>query len=171
MKKNLYESTQYFDIDEQTMCFELKGRVAESHELCMVSKNFWHIVSKFAWYKSKSGYAFTYIEGSRVQLHRFIYTLILGESIPEGFFIDHIDSNKLNNSNSNLRLATPQENSFNKSSKSGTKGIKKNGNKYVATITKDGKTITIPNIPTEEQAKETYNMMAEELFGVFAKYN
>lgn len=45
--------------------------------------------------------------------------------IPEGYYIDHIDGNPLNDSLDNLRLALPKENSRNmKAPKSNTSGLK-----------------------------------------------
>lgn len=43
-------------------------------------------------------------------LHRVIYTAVYGE-IPNGYQVNHIDENTLNNSISNLNLMTPKENS------------------------------------------------------------
>ena len=45
----------------------------------------------------------------QVRLHRFIWECHKGE-IPEGFVINHIDGNKINNKLSNLELVTPKEN-------------------------------------------------------------
>ena len=71
-----------------------------------------------------------------------------------------------------MRLATPQENSFNKSTETNKKGVKRiSDSNFSATITKNGTKHEIKNIPTEKQAAEIYNMMAEELFGSFAAYN
>lgn len=45
--------------------------------------------------------------------------------IPDGYYIDHIDGNPLNDDLSNLRLALPKENSWNmKTPKSNTTGLK-----------------------------------------------
>ena len=137
----------------------------------MVSMNKWPEVSRYQWYLGKAGYPMCY-ELGKMQLHRFVYTYIFGQYPPSNLYVDHIDRNKLNNTDENLRLATPQENSFNKSSKSNTKGVKKiSDDNFTASITKNGIKHEIKNIPTEKQAAEIYNMMAEELFGEFAAFN
>jgi hypothetical protein len=158
-------------INDGVVYFELKGRATTEGVKAMVSQSKWAAVSKYAWYLGKSGYVTCY-ELGKISLHRFIYTLILKERPPKGFCIDHIDRNPLNNTDQNLRLATPQENSFNKSSTTNTKGVKKisEGN-YTASIVKDGQKHEIKGIPTAEQAANVYNMMAEDLFGVFAAKN
>ena len=158
-----------FYIFDDIVFFALKGSAANTYAMVSVDK--WPVVSKYDWYLSKSGYPMSYQIG-KMQLHRYVYTHILNESLPQKFYVDHIDRNKLNNTNNNLRLATPQENSFNKSSTSNKKGVRKvSENNYTASITKDGKRHEIKNIPTESQAAEMYNIMAEELFGVFASVN
>ena len=43
-------------------------------------------------------------------VHRLLYETYVGE-IPQGYQIDHIDGNKLNNSLENLEAVTPKENS------------------------------------------------------------
>ena len=160
-----------FYIFDDVVYFGLRGRGRIEGIYAMVSSNKWQYVSRYEWYLGKAGYPLCYQLG-KMQLHRFIYTYILGESPPEKFYVDHIDRNKLNNTDNNLRLATPQENSFNKSTKSNKKGVKKiSENNFTATVTKDGIRHEIKNIPTEQQAAEVYNLMAEELFGTFAAFN
>lgn len=165
------EITHNFYIMDDIVYFSLKGRAVDYDVLASVSSNKWHLVSKYNWYLGKAGYPVCY-ELGMMQLHRFIYTDIFGQIIPSNLYVDHIDHNKLNNIDSNLRLATPQENSFNKSTASNKKGVKKiSENNYTATIMKDGNKHEIKNIKTSEQAAEIYNMMAEELFGIFASPN
>ena len=165
------ESRNDFFIIDDVVYFALKGRAKLDSLYTYVSLNKWKHVSKYDWYLAKSGYPMCYKLG-KIKLHRFIFTIILGQNPPSDLYVDHIDRNKLNNTDFNLRLATPQENSFNKSSKTNSKGIKKisEGN-YTANITKNGIKHEIKNITTEKQAAETYNLMAEELFGSFAAPN
>lgn len=163
-------SYDYF-INDDIVYFELHGRGKIKGIRAMVSLDKWPVVCKYKWYLSKTGYVYCF-NMNRIHLHRFIYFLILGEKPYDGFYIDHIDRNPLNNTDENLRLATPQENSFNKSTKSNTKGVRKiSENNYTASITKDGIKREIKNIQSEKQAAEIYNMMAEELFGDFASKN
>ena len=169
-KKSQIAEQDYYIMDD-TVHFALKGRASKDGLFAMISLNKWSSVSKYNWYLGKTGYPTCY-ELGMVQLHRFVYTITFGQPIPSIFYVDHIDRNKLNNTDSNLRLATPQENSFNKSTTNNKKGVKKisEGN-YTTCIVKNGTKHEIKNIPTEQQAAEIYNLMAEELFGNFAAPN
>lgn len=71
------------------------------------------------WYISKNGYAFGYsVEtGKVVWLHRVVMKL-RGYDLKPGLQVDHIDRDRLNNVESNLRLATPSQNSLNRRIKS-----------------------------------------------------
>lgn len=161
---------EHFIIDD-VVYFGLRGRAVKDGINAMVSLNKWPMVQQYQWYLGKAGYPLCYDLGA-LQLHRFVYTFVLGEEPPTGFCVDHIDHNKLNNTDFNLRLATPQQNAWNKSTSSNTKGVKKvsEGN-YTATVVRDGVKHEIKGIATEQQAAETYNLMAEELFGSFAALN
>jgi len=168
IKKTKIIVHNFFIVDD-VVYFELKGRAIGIY--AMVTHDKWPLVSKYEWYLGKTGYAVCYQLG-KIQLHRFVFTHIFGQCPPSNMYVDHIDRNKLNNTNSNLRLATPQENSFNKSTKTNKKGVKKiSENNFTACITKNGTKHEIKNISTEKKAAEIYNMMAEELFGTFAAFN
>ena len=63
-------------------------------------------------------------EGKVYKAHRVVYTLLNGP-IPEGFEVDHADTNWLNNLRGNLRLATRPEQEANKGvRKDNTAGVK-----------------------------------------------
>lgn len=166
----LPESKDFFIVDEMVY-FILNGRAKKDGIYAIVSLNKWPYVSKHRWYLGKAGYPICY-ELHKMQLHRFVYMCILEQYPPSEIYIDHIDRNKLNNTDGNLRMATPQENSFNKSTKTNLKGVRKiSKDNYTAIVTKNGKKHEIKNIPNEKQVAEIYNLMAEELFGEFAAYN
>lgn len=161
-------NTEFFPLDDH-IYFKLKGRGKDMYAI--VSKGKWPYVSKYEWYLGKAGYPLCY-KLSKMPLHRFVFYLTLQQQIPSEYYIDHIDRNKLNNTDENLRMATPQENSFNKSTKSNLKGVKKiSETNYSAVVTKNGTKHEIKNIPTAEQAASIYNLMAEELFGEYAAMN
>ena len=88
-------------------------------------------------------------------------------------YIDHIDNNGFNNSISNLRWATSQENSHNaklsQRNSSGVKGVSfdKKENKWRAQIQIDGIKIHIGYYLTLEKAKEARIARANIAFGAF----
>jgi hypothetical protein len=93
--------------------------------------------------------------------------------------IDHIDGHPANNAITNLRLATPQQNSYNKHKKLTPqttniyKGITYNKEKgqWLAHISKDWKTYYLGSFGFAEEAALAYDQAAVKLFGEFACLN
>lgn len=75
----------------------------------------------------KNGYYILKFKTKQYKVHRILWILYNQKSIPDDYFIDHIDGNTTNNSKDNLRLVTSSENMYNrkinKNSKLGLKGI------------------------------------------------
>ncbi len=174
------------DIKENEYLIQLCGAHPESQYKCAkISLNKLHHVIDYKWYLGKDGYPFAYIKGARVPLHRYIWyintgcwkTSVIESNEIKKMYIDHINRNKLDSTDENLRLSTPAENSYNKTSKNSIIDpitneplhhikLKKTG--YEITITKNGKNSKINKIASLEEAKQIYNMMASELFGEYA---
>lgn len=154
---------------------KLIGDHAEKDNIhTIIDTKFLPIILDYQWYYGKNGYAINY-KMINFPLHQMIFNLHLGEKQPEGFYIDHINRDKLDNRIANLRLATPQENSFNRTISGNStlpRGVKINkNNKYSVSLTKDGKKFKVKDINTSEEAAIIYNEIARELFGEFAVLN
>lgn len=96
--------------------------------------------------------------------HRIIYVMHFGR-IPDGMQVDHRDGNTLNNRIDNLRVATNQQNNFNKGeySKRRTrkeglpKGVQRcGGKKFYARIKVSYKMINLGGFQTPEEAERAY---------------
>ncbi len=124
-------------------------------------------VIPYKWYLGKDGYPFAYINGGRVPLHRYIWFCKSGVYRNDGLYVDHVNRDKLDARDSNLRLATPAENSYNKSG-SELHHIKQKSDGYEVSVSKDNRVIRIGKIQSLTDAKEIYNLIAEDLFGEFA---
>lgn len=108
-----------------------------------------------------------------VHMHRLILERKLSTSITKGYFADHIDGDGLNNRRSNLRLATPAENTrhrrMQRNNISGYRGVHfttKSG-KWRAQIGFNGGIKVLGDFNTPEEANRAYLVAAEELFGDF----
>jgi len=125
-------------------------------------------VSNYIWYLGKNGYPMTYINGCRIQLHRYIHWL--NNKYWTNLYVDHINRDKLDATDSNLREATPAQNSYNKTFTNPNHNIKhnKSTNTYEVCIYKNKIKHNINNIQSIEEAKSIYKLMAEELYGNFA---
>ena len=120
-------------------------------------------------------YVLNLCNGGKVKMHK-IHQLVCKTFIPNidnKKCIDHIDSNRLNNTISNLRWASHQENQYNrllnKNSTSGIKGVSflKNRNKWECYIKINYKKINLGLFSNIEDAKLARQLKASELFGEF----
>ncbi len=165
----------------------LEGKNPESaNKFAKISINKMDKIGQHKWYLGKDGYPFSIIKGARVPLHRYVWYLNTGNWYNQminndnkvvKYYVDHINRDKLDATDENLRLATPAENSYNKTSKSQIidpetnkplHHIKLTKTGYQVCLNKDGITNKINKIATLEEAKQIYNLMASELFGEFA---
>jgi len=97
--------------------------------------------------------------------------------VPDGFLVDHVNHNTLDNRKVNLRVCTKQENSFNKkkieSCSSRFKGVcwNKRKNKWQAEIKFNGKSYFLGYFGNENEAATIYNERAKSFFGEYAYLN
>lgn len=121
--------------------------------------------------RNKTRYAV--YKGSSVTMHK----LLMG--IKNGYQIDHVNGNGLDNRRRNLRFVTPSQNCQNRKAfnKHGLpRGIQrrkfKNGREcYRARITKDGVLYNIGHYDSIKEANKAYNEKAKELYGKNAILN
>ena len=117
---------------------------------------------KEAGFLTDEGYRKVRLGGTNVPAHRIIWVLMTGECI-DGKTVDHKDRNRSNNRWDNLRLATREEQNFNKI----TKGFQKIGKKFRAKIRVKGKDIHLGMFNTEQEARDAYTKKCAELRGEF----
>jgi hypothetical protein len=139
-------------------------------------------LAKYKWFTARSEggfYALRMVKakGSRVKqkavrMHRVIL------DVPQGKFIDHINHNGLDNRRANLRVATIQQNTWNKRKQRGNyssqyKGVTwlKREEKWQVRITCKGRSIFIGYFDDEKAAARAYDAKAGELFGDYAAMN
>ncbi len=93
---------------------------------------------------------------------------------PEGYEVDHINHDGLDNRRCNLRLATRANNCHNQRSFKGSskyKGVWRVGEKWAACIRVDGRSKRLGTFVSEKEAALAYNQAAREHYGEFAKLN
>jgi len=106
---------------------------------------------------------------SCLKMHRLIMPA------PEGFEVDHIDGDGLNNRKSNLRIATREQNRRNVALRpdntSGYKGVTfdKETGKWRAVIRVDGKQKKLGRFATPDQAHDAYAKASRTLHGEFGR--
>lgn len=120
-----------------------------------------------------AGYICIAIEGEKYQAHRIAWKLVNGAD-PEGD-IDHINGDRRDNRQVNLRLATPAQNSANTAKQrnniTGYKGVgslPQSPNRWQAQIRVRGKTKYLGIYASPELAHEAYMKAAREAHGDYA---
>lgn len=98
-------------------------------------------------------------------------------NVANGFEVDHINHNRLDNQKSNLRICTHHENMFNRrsqdNSRSQYKGVAwhKHNKMWQANITVDRKQINLGYFKNEIDAAKAYDKAAQKYQGNFAFLN
>lgn len=110
-------------------------------------------LKEFCWSKGNAGYAEARVNGKTTPFHHLVI------ECESGKVRDHKNREKLDNRKDNLRVVTYSENNSNRhfKSKTGHRGITKNGNGYSARITKNKKTKHIGTYKTIEEAVKARN--------------
>lgn len=136
--------------------------LSNTHNTMVCDIETWKNAQDRTWSEDKYGYARTKINGKEVLFHRIV------KKCPEGYVVDHINRNKLDNRDINLRITTPYVNLLNsnpyKNNKCGYKGIKKRRYGYIAQIRVDKKEIYLgiykkieDAIKARKEAEEKYH--------------
>lgn len=115
------------------------------------------------------GYWSIKLDDRLYKAHRLAWFYVHGEW-PDGH-IDHIDSNRLNNAISNLRVATAAQNAARRPttrSIAPSRGVFPHGPGFVARIHHAGKRHYLGYFPTELAARTAYEAKAKEIHGEFA---
>lgn len=120
----------------------------------------------------QNGYPFIWNNKKNTLLHRFI--LEKNNINLMGKFIDHKNRNPLDCRKENLRIATSQQNTFNRGSNKNAlidvKGVSPNGKKFIVKI-RDKKEYYVGIFDNIREAGIAYDMEAKRLHGDFAYIN
>ncbi len=152
-----------------------QGRVAWVDDCDFDYLNQW----KWRWVKHRDSTGYAVRNRPRpsrkvIHLHHEVATRA---GLPLDKLIDHKDRDGLNNSRSNLRSATPSQNSCNralrKDSRTGRKGVSfdKGRGKWFAKIQFNGRQHFLGRFATLEAASDAYDAAALKLHGEFACLN
>jgi hypothetical protein len=114
------------------------------------------------------GYLYVYEDGRTHLAHRWIWTKVHGP-IPPTHVVDHVNRDKTDNRQCNLRLATQSQNTANaegrSNSTSGYRGVSKRGAKWQAYINLDGKRKHLGYYLTPELAYKAHVNAARAQWG------
>jgi len=145
--------------------------VAVSNQMCIfdVRDYIKYLDCGYTIHVQPSGYRIVRFSGGSLRNKHFARVIMDCGSDQE---VDHIDGNTLNNSKCNLRLVTRAQNNTNRTAynKSGSKGVWKNGNSWVAQIRVDGKLQYLGSWPIKSFAEKAFEEAAAKHQGEFAAH-
>lgn len=146
--------------------------------VAVVDDDVFSSLNEYKWYAKRNGRTFYAYRSIRTPHGRTSFTMhqqIMDS--PKGVQVDHIDHNGLNNTRSNLRLCTKQQNVANttlrSTNRSGFKGVSfhRQLGKWRAVFHLNGKQIYLGAFPTPEEAARAYDAAAVREWGEFAYPN
>ena len=137
----------------------------------IIDRDDYALLSRYTWLKGKRGYPVTSINRKSITLHRFLL------DFPDGYDIDHISGDKLDNRRLNLRVCTHQQNMCNQkmrnTNSTGFTGVSylKNARAYEAYVHCHGKKHHLGLHATPEATARARDHAARKLFGIYGRFN
>lgn len=146
-------------------------------KVALVDDEDYPLINQYKWHarKKPSGTWYAIRSKNKKYVAIFMHRLIL--NIPEGFEVDHINGDGLDNRHCNLRIATHSQNHMNikkyANKSSIFKGVcwDKQTNKWIVHIRLNRVMIHLGRFSDEVEAAREYDAKAKELFGEYAKLN
>lgn len=134
----------------------------------------YHRLNQHKWHLSSKGYAVRSITLTKgVRGKEYIHRIVI--DVAENQAVDHTNNDRLDNRKSNLRIATQQQNTWNRSkmakpTSSRFKGVcwRDHARKWQANIRINNRQVHLGYFAEESQAAKAYADKALELFGEFA---
>lgn len=139
----------------------------------IVDEEDWPLISRFTWTASPRAVTAKISTGGGKQEVIFLHRLILDP--PPGKIVDHHSGDILDNRRSNLRIASPWQNSLNRTvrpnSSSGYLGVQVERGRWRAAIGGQSNRRYLGTFGDRESAARVYDQAARELYGEFACLN
>jgi hypothetical protein len=147
--------------DNSPFRIPLRNRAGVIIEYALVDEDDFEKVNKYKWCLNAGGYAQGTVDKKIILLHHFVL-----KKPKNGNVIDHIDEDKLNDENLNLREVSKSMNAHNQQkntnieSSSKYKGVtwNKNGKKWYSQCTIDKDIVCLGSFETEEEAAKVYDI-------------
>ena len=158
----------------------MKTILLTQNKVALVDDEDYERLNQYKWYAKREGNTWYVTRGSKklddkgkqklIRMHREIM------NAPKGVPVDHKNGNGLDNQKYNLRLATNQQNQFNRknpqsNNKLGIKGVRWDGKlkKFKAGIKFNGKSIHLGYFSVLGDADSAYRIAEEKYFGKFSR--
>lgn len=145
-----------------------KGKFAK------VSNEDYGTLSKSAWYMDNALYAGRWA-GQPRSMHVHIFKNLMGQELPPGHIVDHINRDHLDNRRENLRAATQSQNTMNSvlpiTSSSRYRGVRREGNRWHSYIYFERKQYSIGWFASADEAAWMRDQWAIQLHGEFGILN
>lgn len=146
------ESTEAITKTEEGLCYiKVKNKYDNKNIICLVSEEDWFYLKQYKWQVHNQGYCQGRIKGKVSIMHN----IIIGKK--EGYVIDHINGNRLDNRRENLRHVTPSQNAQNKTKKEVIGVCQRDDNKWMAEMTYNKKKIYIGIFSSLKDAQTMYD--------------